>query len=53
MSLLKRSGNKITIKKVVGQSPANIRHVDEKQGKNSRHIHIKVPKSILKKILNK
>jgi len=50
MMLWKRSGNKFTIKKIVGWA-ANVRPVEPKQGQNPRHIHIKAPPSILRRLL--
>ena len=50
MFQIKKSGNKSTVKVTIGQSPITIRpKVDRKQGKNPRHIHIKIPKRLLKK----
>ena len=50
MSFVKISGTKATIRKEVKFSPAPVRRVD-KHGHGERHIHAKVPKSWLRKLL--
>ena len=50
---LKISGNKVTVKRPAPQSPANVRHVTPKQGRNPAHTHVNVPKSIAKKVTSK
>lgn len=48
---LKISGTKVTIKRPAPQSPANVRPVTPKSGNNPRHVHVKVPPSMAKKII--
>ena len=50
MSFVKISGTKATVRKEVKFSPAPVRRVD-KHGRGERHIHAKVPKSWLRKLL--
>lgn len=48
---VKISGTKVTIKRPVPVSPANVRRVTPGTPQNPRHVHIPVPRSIAKKII--
>lgn len=48
---IKKSGTKLTVKRPAPQSPANVRNVDERNGRNGRHTHSKAPRGILAKLL--